>query len=224
MMGEDDFLKIEYVALRAEIIATQQRNFQTIGFGVLGLPALNYVLHNQDIQVISLALPVVVVVIVFLYLADNQGVLRCGRYIRLCIEPRVAGTLGWENWLERYEPPVNRTTECYMAAAVSILFFLYYVAATWIAWNYSVATMPFASASTVYCAYAATGAIAGVHVSRHLSISSRRGNEGLSTRNAEIVHAGDVSSGGSAVVTGEVALLSLDRLPLKSAPDNEPGA
>src|SRR5689334_10149378 len=38
-----EFLKLQYQALREEILATQRRGFQIIGVGLIALPAVNYI-------------------------------------------------------------------------------------------------------------------------------------------------------------------------------------
>lgn len=153
-----EFLKAQYEALRTEILNTQRRAFQLMTAGVLGLPLLSYFIQGQQPRsaggpapvpalpapgamhttgtaygfVLTMALPVVVIVIALLYLADNNAIIRAGYFIRCRIE-RYVPVQGWEEWLES-RTPLTRGTERHVTVAVYILFLLYYVASVYLSW------------------------------------------------------------------------------------------
>ena len=142
-----EFLKLQYEALRTEILATQRRAFQLMTAGVLGLPLLSYFIQGQTKNnsatapqttgaaygfVLTMGLPIVVIVIALLYLADNNAIIRAGYFIRTKIE-RYVPVLGWEEWLET-RTPLTRGTERHVTIAVYILFLLYYLASVYLSW------------------------------------------------------------------------------------------
>jgi hypothetical protein len=89
---------VEYEALRAEILATQRRDFQVIGAGALIIPAIGYL--NQDMaKGVVLGLPLVVVSVVLMHLGNTHSITRIGRYIREEIEANEK-PCGWETWLQ----------------------------------------------------------------------------------------------------------------------------
>jgi len=137
-----EFLIAEYQALREEILATQRRSFQTIGAGAFAVPAINYLAgFNADMQALRLALPCVAAVIVIFFIADDEAVLRCGKYIHDKIEPNFEPYVGWERWLERHRP-WTRLVEVHVSVAVSLLFFVYYAVGVWLAQQFAFAHFP----------------------------------------------------------------------------------
>jgi hypothetical protein len=136
-MQTDDFLRLEYEALRAEILATQRRNHQTLAFGILGVPAVNYLADKFDLPVLRLTLPLMVIVIALMYVADNHSIIRCGAYIREHIEKHVPDIVGWENWLESGRDRGTRSTERYLSIGFYLLFGVYFFGAVLLAWSYA---------------------------------------------------------------------------------------
>ena len=186
----------EFVALRAEILATQQRDFQVIGAGALIIPAIGY-LNREDARAIDLGLPLVVVSVVLMHIGNTHAITRIGRYIRKELE--ASGTpCGWETWLQREETAPQRTddlarssrilrwlrasrgpaagadrrtAEQYMKRAISLLFGVYYVATTSLALSY---TTRWNAAGVVagFLFYALVFAWLSVHLFEHLPIST----------------------------------------------------
>jgi hypothetical protein len=76
-------------------------------------------------------LPFLVLIIIVLYLAELNAMMRAGRYIREHIETRVAGAPGWEGWLESRGE--FRLMEKHFSACFILVFFAYYFLAIGIA-------------------------------------------------------------------------------------------
>lgn len=139
----EEFLRLQFQALRDEILATQRRDFQVIGIGLLVVPAVNHFTPPLAAPVV-LAMPAVAIVIVLVHIAQESSVLRCAAYIRECIEP-VLGSLsmecnhppGWETWLVRLERAENRKTpDWYMRLGVNVLLLAYLAITLWYAADY----------------------------------------------------------------------------------------
>lgn len=73
-MTKDEFHKMQYEALRQEILATQRRNLQTLGFGAFSVPAVSYLADVHKIPALALTIPLLVLGIALFYLADNHGI------------------------------------------------------------------------------------------------------------------------------------------------------
>jgi hypothetical protein len=176
-MNKEDFLKMQYQALREEILATQRRSFQTLGFGALSLPAAGYLAEMRKVPALSLTVPLLILVIALLYLADNHGIMRCGDYIREHIEPELLRdeAIGWEAWLEQGQ----RSTELYTTWCFYLLFLLYFVAALFMTWAYMDpnslgGTFPRPVPTIITSLYIAFGVAAGWHIVRSIRLRSKK--------------------------------------------------
>ena len=84
-MDAHELRKQEYIALRKEVDGQQWRSFITVIIGLLGMPTLGYFLLGADNQV-WLILPLLVLVLIMLYLVQQNEMMRVGRYIRERLE------------------------------------------------------------------------------------------------------------------------------------------
>lgn len=124
------FLEAEYNALRQEIKDCQDRNFKLITGGLLIVPTAEYLAKTQNIGVIRLLLPFIVMSFFILFFAQLQAIRRCGVYIKLHIERAVPERTGWEHWLSG---PAPRDYEKLLNTSVYLLSALFYTIAVLIA-------------------------------------------------------------------------------------------
>lgn len=122
-MNRDEFLKAQYQALRGEIDQRQQRLFWIVTIGLLGVPILTYLAADTD-RMVWLLMPYFVLVVLVLFLKEQNGMMRAGRYIREQIEPHIDHKPGWEEWLESRHQ--WRLMEKHFFACFILVFFLYY--------------------------------------------------------------------------------------------------
>lgn len=83
------FVELEYASLRKEIETSKANMFKLAVGGSAVIPAAQSVAASYSIGAITLALPLVVVVLVLLFLAENHAVMRAGTYILQEIEPKI---------------------------------------------------------------------------------------------------------------------------------------
>ena len=122
-MDQDESVSHQFKALRHEILARQIRIYWTVVIGLLGMPALTF--FASDAHTLSmLALPFLVLVIIILFLTEQNAMMRCGRYIREHIEPKLSVDPCWEAWLE--SRPEYRMMEKNFVGSFIVVFFLYY--------------------------------------------------------------------------------------------------
>ncbi len=79
------------------------------------------------------AVPYVVVLLILFYVAEQNAILRCGRYIKEHIEPKIADTVGWERWLET-QPGMRRIDKAFLASFL-VIFLIYYFVSVGVAAN-----------------------------------------------------------------------------------------
>ncbi len=132
-MDKSQFLLEQYKTLREEIKESKGRIFKLVGFGMFALPAANFFAQVYTLDIITLSLPILVIVIAFLYLSENHAIMRCGRYIRLHIEPKIEDTIGWETWLEENGDLRRRTVDKYVSYCFYLLIFMYYGGSVFVA-------------------------------------------------------------------------------------------
>lgn len=153
------FILEEFIALREEIEHAKERAFKLSGIGILAIPALAQLSQHPTssglTNVVILLLPLIVVAIVLIFLAENRAICRCGTYIRKEIEPCVDQEIrrelknqvklkdwkwkGWEEWLEE---PQTRAARQAALLGFYLLFAAYYLATSYLAVNYIVTLVP----------------------------------------------------------------------------------
>lgn len=122
------FIELEYATLRKEIETSKANMFKLAVGGSAVIPAAQSLADSYSMGVITLALPLIVVVLVLLFLAENHAVMRAGTYILQEIETKVAGVKGWETWLHAVEANTgNRTVDKLLIFAFSVLTASYFI-------------------------------------------------------------------------------------------------
>lgn len=127
-IARQDFLLHEYQTLRKEIETSKSNMFKLVVGGAAIIPAAQSLAINYSIGVLTLALPLIVVVLILLFLTENHSVMRAGTYILEKIEPRVEGKAGWETWLNSEKGGHSRrTVDKLLIFAFSILAAAYFM-------------------------------------------------------------------------------------------------
>lgn len=122
-MDKNEFLKQHFYTLRDEIKAIKSRSFWIVAMGLFGVPVIMFMAEDKS-KFVSLPVPYLVLVIIIMFLAEQNALMRAGRYIRQRIEPNVADTVGWEAWLESRAD--LRLMDRHFFACFILVFFLYY--------------------------------------------------------------------------------------------------
>jgi hypothetical protein len=127
-IDRDKFIELEYATLRKEIETSKANMFKLAVGGSAVIPAAQSVADSYSIGAITLALPLVVVVLVLLFLVENHAMMRAGTYILQEIEPKIEGVKGWETWLS--SAPANtgtRTVDKLLVFAFSVVAASYFI-------------------------------------------------------------------------------------------------
>ncbi len=128
-MDSQIFLLEQYRALRTEIAATKSRLFKIVALGTVVVPGLTYLAEIPDTRYLGLILPFVVLVFTIQFVADEQALMRCGRYIREHIEPHCdSANGGWEKWLES-QPELRVLDRCLFGCFVIAFYVFYFMSA-----------------------------------------------------------------------------------------------
>ena len=125
------FIIEQFKTLREEISYRQTRKFRILTSGLFGVPAITFVGRYFEEkfslgEVFFLMAPVIVIVAGFLYVAENNGVMRAGRFIRTTIEPKFESVTGWESWLEENSDAGTRSIDKYINFSTFVVMILYY--------------------------------------------------------------------------------------------------
>ena len=113
----------------AEIKATKSRLYKTVCLGLVAIPVLTFLAEQPGIRFVGPIIPFVVLLLTILFVAEEHALMRCGRYIRLQIEPTFES--GWEQWLE--SQPKLRIMDKYLFGCFLIVFFVFYFSSVGIA-------------------------------------------------------------------------------------------
>jgi hypothetical protein len=173
--GRDkEFFLWQYQSLREEIKETKSRAYRTLTIGFAVLPAAELLGDKIKESAFISIVPFLIMIFAMIYLSQNHEVMRCGRFIRVYIEPRVPSVPGWETYLEsdRLCPDAHtnsRTVDRYIIYAFYGVFLLYYMissvmAVEWIQDHANSKSM----ASTFAIVYTASGIAFGVFLNKNL--------------------------------------------------------
>lgn len=174
-MDRSEFLKQEYLTLRREIYATKDRIFKIMGFGLVVVPSSHLLAETLEIEMVTYSLPLLVIVVALIFLAENNALMRCGHYIKNSIEKSVQDIVGWENWLESKSAFPTRNVDKYCSWAFYLLFFVYYVGSVFIATKVSLesfkeyGTIP---TSILLGSYIAVGISFGIYLFNNIRAST----------------------------------------------------
>ncbi len=173
-MNKNDFLIQQYISLREEIKETKARIFKTLVFGIIAIPAANFLAQSYHVDVVMIVLPLLVIVLSFLYLSENNAKMRCGRFIRTKIESLLEDVPGWESWLEdpgeKYQ---TRIVDIYLDVSFYILFFVYYVGSVFLATRFSIQNYDYLTTAIILGFYVAIGIWFIIHLITHIQVSTK---------------------------------------------------
>lgn len=92
-----DLRESYFNSLRKEILNTRSRIFQALLVGIIGAPILTYFALREDTHVMVLLLaPIMILMVLILYIAEQASMMQAGRYIKENVEE---GDRDWEHWL-----------------------------------------------------------------------------------------------------------------------------
>jgi hypothetical protein len=123
-MESNEFPRDEFITLREEIKGIQVRLYWTVILGIFGIPILTF-WASAATKFALLLVPFSVLVLIVMFLAQQNHMMRAGRYIRERLEGSHDSFQGWETWLE--SRPEFRLMDRHFTACFIVIFFVYYV-------------------------------------------------------------------------------------------------
>jgi hypothetical protein len=157
-MEKSRFLELEFVTLRKEIEEANTRAFQLMLGGVTVIPGIQYLAKSFELDAITLGLPMLVLVIALLFLAQNLTIMRAGQYIREQIEPFVQDVVGWEAWLEKKEQSQSRRVyDKLVTYSFYLLYLMYYCFSIYLATAAATALFSDIAATAILVIYIVVG-------------------------------------------------------------------
>ena len=153
-----DFLLLEYESLRNEIAVAKKNMFQLIIGGAAIIPAAQSVATSYSIGAVTLALPLILLVLVLMFISENRSMMRAGQYILENVEPVFGKNGGWESWLNTSNGESRtRSVDKILIFAFSILSSFYFVVSVILAWRYASAEFGNQGKYVVAVSYFAVG-------------------------------------------------------------------
>lgn len=122
-MNHREFAMQQFIALRREIESREARLFWIVVLGLLGFPLLSYLLVDASDRG-CVILPFLVLVLIMLFLAQQNRMMHAGRCVREFLESRLEPSPGWDTW--RGPHPESQQTDRYVSACFIVIFFVYY--------------------------------------------------------------------------------------------------
>ena len=145
-MKRESFDQLEYETLRKEIEETKARLFRILTGGVIVIPAVQLLAQLEpggiELGVLTLLLPFVVIAFMFLFLAENNGMMRAGSYIKDHIEKHIQKHSedeippGWEHFLERRNGEDHRAHDRVIKISFLFLYCVYYTSSIYLVVNH----------------------------------------------------------------------------------------
>ncbi len=172
-MNNQEYLIEEYKSLREEIKETKSRIFKTMAFGLSIVPATNFLAMTYELDIILFTTPILVIVLALLYLSENHGLMRCGRYIYYEIEKKIGEEVGWEHWLERKSHYDPRSVDKLLSISFYLLFFVYFSASVYLAYLRAALLFSLIASALIITFYAAIGIWFLIYLLRTIRVSTR---------------------------------------------------
>ncbi len=91
-MDKAKFYEHQYLSIREEIKEVKARIFRLAWLGLIGVPTIYLFADKYKITVVAMTLPVIICTLMLLFVSESMGVMRAGKYIRFCIEPKIFGS------------------------------------------------------------------------------------------------------------------------------------
>jgi len=98
-MSSDEFMKQQFLALRAEIDDSTSRMFWLLIIGMGMVMLSGYMISENPSSFANAGLPFFLLAIMIAFINEQNNISRAGKYLREVIEPSVPGITGWEEWL-----------------------------------------------------------------------------------------------------------------------------
>ena len=134
---EVKFFEIQLINLRKEIAERQQRVFRIVTGSLLVIPGLGSLAKEFDAGIVIFAIPTLVLIATIMFMSENNGIMRAGKFIRLKIEPFLGEMPKWETWLEREDDDDRRFTDKSLKNAFFILMFMYFLFSLYFAYQHT---------------------------------------------------------------------------------------
>lgn len=161
--GSRDFALLEYESLRNEIATAKKNMFQLIVGGAAIIPAAQSIAVSYSIGPVTLALPLILLVLVLMFISENRAMMRAGQYILEKIEPKFSYEGGWESWLNTSNGITEtRSVDRILIFAFSVLSSFYFIVAVVLAWQYASEEFGGSGKYVVATAYVAVGVVLAI--------------------------------------------------------------
>ena len=127
-MTTDEFMKQQYLTLRAEISESKSRIFWLVIIGVALVLVSGYLAAEHPSAFANAAIPFLLLGLMMSFIAEDNNISRAGRYLREEVEPQIHDITCWEHWLEQHSE--FREVDHSFVIGFSMLFFCFFAIST----------------------------------------------------------------------------------------------
>ena len=130
-----EFAKLQFTALRDEILALKERLAKIFLATISAIPAILAAGQKYGVPHIVVAAPMITAACTFYILSEQIGIMRAGKYIQEHLEPRLKtrGFTGWEEYLASEK--IHRACDRGLLISYTIIFTIYYIGTTIFAYS-----------------------------------------------------------------------------------------
>lgn len=125
-MSEEEFMKQQYLTLREEIRSGKTRLFMLLVLATIFIPVVGVLASKFGGPFATASMPFITLVLMIAFLAEQNGIIRAGRYLKDHVEPKMQSMKTWENWLA--ENGKLRDVDRYFFGSFLLVFLIFYVA------------------------------------------------------------------------------------------------
>ncbi len=123
-MSNNEFVKQQYLALRAEIDESTSRMFWLLIIGMALVMLSGYLVTENPTTYANAGLPFFLLAIMVAFINEQNNISRAGKYLREVIEPTIPDITGWEKWLTSNKQ--FREADRAYFIAFSVLIFVFF--------------------------------------------------------------------------------------------------
>lgn len=98
-MSSNEFMKQQFLALRAEIDESTTRMFWLVLIGMGMVMLSGYMISENPASFGNIGLPFFLLAILIAFINEQNNISRAGKYLREVVEPSYPEVTGWEKWL-----------------------------------------------------------------------------------------------------------------------------
>lgn len=122
---EYDFMKQQFLTLRAEISESKSRIFWLLIIGIVLVMVAGFLAAEYTSAFTNAAIPFLILALMLTFISEQNNISRAGRYLREIVEPNLPELTCWENWLESNHHKFRQVDSAFVIG-FSVFFLIFF--------------------------------------------------------------------------------------------------